>query len=382
MGLVPSSLRPLAALALANAAGDAAIIPLAPTIRDDLGLSAVELGALFAATTLAVLLTSVPAGQLAARVGARPLLLGSAVIAPLSLGVMAVSPNLAVLLAGRVAFGVAFAVFWSIGPAVAAARLPGASGSGAIVAASGVGWLAGPLVAGALADVLGWRLPLAIIALLSAPVALSFARAAAREPVARPVRLRATLELIATSTTAAWATATAALLGVVTGAIGVLVPTVLADNGVSASGIGAAVAVASAVWILAGLLSTRIRGGRIDVRLVGGAVAALAVCWALPLASLSSLAVVGFLVLVAACRALLGSVLYPLASSEAGGEAGTASLSGVLNLAWALAALVAPLLAGAAIEQGAVRAAFAVVAALAAVVAVGMLARGRQIATA
>ena len=167
-----------------------------------------------------------------------------------------------------------------------------------------------------------------------------------------------------------------------TGAIGVLVPTVLADNGLSASGIGAAVAVASAVWILAGLLSTRIRGGRIDVRLVGGAVAALAVCWALPLASLSSRAVVGFLVLAAACRALLGSVLYPLASREAAGEAGTASLSGVLNLAWALAALVAPLLAGAAIEQGAVRAAFAVVALLAAVVAAGMLVRGRQVATA
>lgn len=381
MGLVPATLRPLVLLALANAAGDAAIVPLAPTIRDDLGLSAVELGALFAATTLAVLLTSVPAGQLAARIGARPLLLGSAVVAPLALGVMAVSPNLAVLLAGRVAFGVAFAVFWSIGPAVAAARLPGASGSGAIVAASGVGWLAGPLVAGVLADAVGWRLPLAIIAVLSAPVALSFARAAP-EPVARPVRLRATLELIARSTTAAWATATAALLGVVTGAIGVLVPTVLADNGVSASGIGAAVAVASAVWILAGLLSTRIRGGRIDVRLVGGAVAALAVCWALPLASLSSLAVVGFLVVAAACRSLLGSVLYPLASSEAGGEAGTASLSGVLNLAWAVAALVAPLLAGAAIEQGAVRAAFAVVALLAAVVATGMLARGRQVATA
>lgn len=382
MGLVPSSLRPLAALALANAAGDAAIVPLAPTIRDDLGLSAVELGALFAATTVAVLLASVPAGQLAARVGAHPLLLGSAVVAPLSLGVMAASPNLAVLLAGRVAFGVAFAVLWSIGPAVAAARLPGASGSGAIVAASGVGWLAGPLVAGALADVAGWRLPLALIAALSAPVALSFARTVAPEPIARPVPLRATLGLIATSTTAAWATATAALLGAVTGAIGVLVPTVLADNGLSASGIGAAVAVASAVWILAGLLSTRIGGGRIDVRLVGVAVAALAVCWALPLASLSSAVVVGFLVLAAACRALLGSVIYPLAAGEAGGETATASLSGVLNLSWALAALVAPLLAGAAVEQGAVRGAFAVVAVLAGVVAVGMLARGRQVATA
>jgi predicted MFS family arabinose efflux permease len=382
MGLVPPSLRPLVLLALANAAGDAAIVPLAPAIRDDLGLSGVELGALFATTTLAVLLTSVPAGQLAARVGSRPLLLGSSLLAPLALGLMAASPSLSLLLAGRIAFGVAFAVFWSVAPAVAASRLPGASGSGPIVAASGVGWLAGPLVAGLLADVAGWRLPLVVIAVLSAPVALSFTRTVPRASVARPVPLRATAGLIASSATVAWAIATAALLGAVTGAIGVLVPTVLAENGLTAAGIGSAVAVASAVWVGAGLLASRIGGARIDVRLVGGAVAALAVCWALPLASLSSVAVVGFLVLAAACRALLGSVVYPLASGEAGGEAATASLSGVLNLAWALAALVAPLLAGAAVEQGAVRAAFAVVAALAALVAAGMLARGRSVATA
>lgn len=382
VSLVPTAIRPLALLALANAAGDAALVPLVTVIRDDLGLSGVAVGALFASTTLAVLVTSVPAGQLAARVGSRPLLLGSALLAPVALGVMAAAPSLAVLLAARIAFGVAFAVFWSVGPAVAAARLPGAAGTGAVVAASGVGWLVGPLAAGALADVAGWRAPLALLAALSSPVALAFLRGAAREDVSRPGVLRDTLGLVAASPTAAWAMATAALLGVVTGAIGVLVPSVLADNGVTATGIGTAVALASAVWVLAGAVAARIGSSRIDVGLVGAGVAALAVCWALPLASLSSAAVVGFLVLAAACRALLGSVLYPLAAGETGGEGATASFSGVLNLAWALGALVAPLLAGAAVEQGEVRAAFAIVAALAAVAAVGMLARGRRVATA
>jgi MFS family permease len=379
--IVPPALRSVALLALANAAGDAAIVPLVPAIRADLRLTGIEVGLLFAATTLAVLAASVPAGQLAARLGARRLLLGAAVLAPLALALMAAAPSLTVLLAGRIAFGVAFAVFWSVAPAVAAAREPGARGSGAVIACSGAGWLAGPLLAGLLADLAGWRVPLLVVAALSAPVALGFVRGSATDPVPRPVSMRSTLTLLGSSPAVAWSAATAALLGLATGTIGVLVPTVLAANGVTASGIGIAVALASVVWVLSGLAAARLGGARIHVRLVGTGVAALAVCWALPVVSLSSAAVVGFLVVAAACRALLGAVLYPLAATSTAGESETASLSGVFNLAWAVPALVAPVLAGAAVQQGAARGAFAIVCAVAVVVALGMLAPGRRVVT-
>jgi DHA1 family inner membrane transport protein len=373
---VPPAARPIALLAVANGAAEAAFLPLVPAIRDDLGLSGAEVGALFAATTLAVLVTAVPAGQLAARLGGRPVLLASAVLTPVGLATMAVAPSLGLLLAGRLLYGVGFAVFWSVGPAIASARIPGARGTGIVVAASGVGWLAGPAVSGVLAEQHGWRVPLAVVAVAVAPTALPFLRRSARETVARPVPLRATIGLLSTSRRAGWAAVISGLLGVVTGGIGVLVPTVLAANGVSAAGIGAAIAASSGVWVLAASWSGRIGRGRIDLRLAGAAVAALALCWALPLASLSSAAVVAFLLLAAACRALLGTILYPLAVGATDGEPGVAALAGLVNVAWAVPALVVPVLVGVALEQGATRAVFAAVCALAALVAGGMLSSG------
>ena len=128
--LVPAAVRPLGLLALANGAAEAAFLPLIPTIRDDLELSGAEVGAFFAASTFSVLVTSVPAGQLAARFGARWLLLASALLGPAALVLMAAAPGLSALLAARLLYGVAFAIIWSVAPGVAAARVPGAGGSG------------------------------------------------------------------------------------------------------------------------------------------------------------------------------------------------------------------------------------------------------------
>lgn len=379
---ISSAVRSLALLALANGAGEATFLPLVPGIRADLGLSGAQVGALFTATTLAVLVTAVPAGQLAARFGARWLLLTAALLGPAALAGMALAPGLPELLVARLVFGVAFAIVWSVAPGVAASREPGARGSGSVIAASGIGWLLGPVVAGVLAQAWGWRLPLAVVAAVTLPAAIPFLRGTGCEPLARPVPLRETVALLSGSRRAAWAVAVSALLGVVTGVIGVLVPTVLSDNGVSASGIGIAVAASSGVWALAAASSGRIGRHAIDVRLVGLVAGALALCWALPVASLSNASVVGFLVLAAVCRALLGALVYPLGVPSAHGEAGGAALSGLLTLAWAFPALVVPVLVGVAAEQGATRAVFAVVCVLAALVAGGMVTTGRRVATA
>jgi predicted MFS family arabinose efflux permease len=378
---VPPSIRPVVLLAFANSAADAALLPLLPSIRDDFGLSGAETGAIVAATTITALFATVPVGQLAARLGAQRLLLASAALIPLSLAAMALSPSLGVLLAARVAFGLSFTVNWSIGVSVATARVRGAAGTGAVLAVSGLGWLVGPLLSGVLAAVAGWRAPLLVAAVLTLPVVLPFRRVAGADAVAEPVALRATLRRIAATPAAAWGVVISALLGLVTGTIGVLVPTTLADNGVGSSGIGIAIALSSVVWIASAFRSARIGPSRIDVRLVGLAAAALAACWAVPVLSLSSGALVGFLVLAAACRAALGSLLFPLGTGS-GDEAAAASYAGVLNLAWAAPALVAPILAGVAQQQGATRFAFAVVCLLGALVAAGMLVSARRLGVA
>ena len=378
---MPRQIRPLVALAFALNAADAAIWPLVPSLRADLGLSGGEVGMFFAAPTLVVLLTSIPVGQLGARFGARPFLLLAAVLVPASLAAMAFSPGLAILLVARLAFGLAFSIFWSLGPALAASRLPGTRGSAVVMTAAGAGWLVGPLLVGVIARETGWRVPLLIVAALCAPIVLPLLRPDAEGAVSRPVPLRETVAVVRESRAAAWAVVISALLGGVTGAIGVLVPTVLSDNGIGAAGIGFVVAASSCVWVSAAAWSGRI-SGRVNLRIVGTVAAVLAVSWALPVASRSSLAVVLFLVLAAACRALLGALLYPLGATATTGEAGTAALSGVLNLAWAAPALLTPLAAGVALEHDAAQLAFAVMCAVGAIIAAGMLATGRRVATA
>lgn len=380
--LVPHAVRSLALLALVTSAADAALLPLLPSISDDLDLSGVQAGALFTATTVAVVVAAVPVGQLGARHGAHLLLLAAAALVPVALLGMALAPGLPSLLAARVVLGLSFTVMWSLGPALAAARVPGARGTAPLIAASGIGWLIGPVVSGALAAALGWRAPLAILAAASLLAVGPFLRRGERESVGRPVPLRETFAIVRTSATAAWAAAICAVLGVITAATGILAPTVLAANGVGSAGIGLAVAASAVVWIVAAAGSGRIRRAWIDVRFVGAAMALLALCWALPVASLSSVAVVGFLLLTAACRALVNALLYPLGTQATHGEAGAAALVGLLNLAWAVPALVTPLLVGLAQEQGATRAVFAAVSALTVLVALGMLATPRPAAVA
>lgn len=373
---IPPSIRPVVLLAFANSAADAALLPLLPDVKADLGLTGAQTGAVLAASTLTALLATVPVGQLASRVGARPLLAVAAVLIPASLAGMALAPSLLALLAARVVFGVSFTVNWAVGASVATSRVRGAAGMASVIGLSGLGWLVGPLLSGGLGGAFGWRVPLAVGALLTVPLVVPFLRRGVDEAATRPVPLRETLRGVALSSRAGWALVLSALLGLVTGVIGVLVPTELADNGMSSAGIGGAVALSSVVWIAAAARVARIGPSRIDLRVVGIVTAFLAACWTLPALSLSSVSLVGFLVLAAAGRAMLGSLIYPLGAAGAD-EAATTSYAGLLNLAWAVPALVAPVLAGLAAEQGATRLAFAAVCALGAVAACGMLVAAR-----
>ena len=83
-----------------------------------------------------------------------------------------------------------------IGPARAAARGRGASGTGPLIAASGVGWLVGPIVAGVIADATGWRISSAVLAVATLPLIPLVARYASPRTTGErleSLRLRAAL---------------------------------------------------------------------------------------------------------------------------------------------------------------------------------------------
>jgi MFS transporter, DHA1 family, inner membrane transport protein len=346
------------ALAFATSLGDAAIIPVLPEIRDGFGLSGIETGMLLSATTLAMLAAAVPVGLLAGRLGTRRLLLTSAVLLPLSMLGQALAPGLGALLAARMVFGLSFGILWTIGPALAAGGGRGAAGTGKLIAASGAGWLVGPVFAGVVSDLLGYRIPFFVIAALCVPLAVVLACDRSVAPSAPAARLRDAVAAARSEPALGGATLVTALLGVVTGVSGLVAPLVLSNNGLSAGAIGAAIALSAVVWIVGGALATRLPSASIDVRLVGVAAALLAVAWLIPVVSLSTIAVVCFLVCSAACRAVLNTVVYALARLNVPSEALAAPIVGVMNVAWAAMALSAPIAAGLAVSGVGARWAF------------------------
>lgn len=375
---VPAAIRPFVLFAFVNAAADSAFYPLLVEVRDDLGLTGAQIGLVAAAPTLAALVMTVVSGQLAARYGARRVLLVAALLTPVALLGMAFAPGFYGLLAARMLFGIAFATNWSVVPAVAASRVPGAGGVGPVIAVSGLAWVVVPVLSGVLADATEWRVPLLVVGLASLPIALPFLRGGRDEPLARPVRLRETVPLLLRSRPVAAASAVSALLGLITGSVGVLVPTVLADEGVGPAGIGLSFAAAAASWAVAATVATRVGEARIGVPLMGAATAILAATLAIPVLNGSVAAIVVFLVLGGLGRAFLGTLLYPLALRSVEGESGATAISGLMNLWWAIPAALGPIAAGAAQADGHARAAFAALFVAGVVVAGGLLLPARR----
>jgi len=367
------ALLTVSALAFASAVADAALLPVLPTLKERFGLSGVELGALLSAATIVTLATSVPIGLLAGRIGSRRLLLASAALLPLSLLVQGLAHGLGMLMAGRALFGLSFGVLWTVAPAVAAGSGRGASGAGRLIASAGAGWLVGPLLAGAVTDVWGYQTAFVTIALLTLPLVAVLACDRSVEDRAPAVRLRDAIAAAGKERALGGAMLVTALLGVVTGVSGLLAPLVLADNGLTAGGIGAVIALSAVIFTASGAISTRIPSARVNVRVVGGTAAVLGATFLIPSVSFSTFAVVGFLALGAGARAVLNTVVYALARSHVPSEALATPIVGVMNVTWAAAALAAPVAAGVALTAGGAKWAFVATAIMGFAVAAWML---------
>jgi YNFM family putative membrane transporter len=322
-----------------------------------------------------MLVVAMPIGYAANRFGTRAPLLLAAALMPLALVGQALADTLVVLLAARLLFGLSFGILWVIAPARAASGGRGAGGTGPLIAASGAGWLVGPIVAGGLADAAGWRVASAAIAIVIVPLIPLVARyASPRRNGDRleSLRLRVALGLVRHNRAIAGAALVSGLLGVVSGVSGLLVPLALARNGLSAGGIGLAFGISAAVWITSAALVGRLRASAVHLRGVGVAVAILAGAWLLPAFRLSTLALVAFLVVSTGCRSAINALTYAVGVRASEGNSAPMVI-GVMNLTWAVMALTTPLVAGFAESSAGVRIAFAATGAAALCVAIVLL---------
>jgi predicted MFS family arabinose efflux permease len=371
---LPASTLLVYALVFCTELGQSMLLPLLPGFADEFGLTDAQTGAVLAASMLATVAAALPAGMLAARRGARAVCVLAGVGIALSATVQALAPSFATLLAGRVLYGIAFAAVWTAGTTLVADRA-GSRALGASVVVGGLAHLAGPPLAGVLAGASGRALPFALMAAGAAAVTLALAlvpaadvrgtdaaglRRAAGAMVREPV-LRSAMLLMA-------------LVGTLTGVVGLVVPLVLDREGLSPTQIGAVFAVGSAMWVLSSLAAVRAGRRAVSAGVAGAGAVLIGLVALMPAITSAAPYVIGFVVLRALLQAPLSTINYPLGERGArlAGVA-TSTVMGLLNLVWGACAAAAPLLTGVLLEATSVHLVFVALAALCAVAGTAML---------
>ncbi|WP_340641272.1 MFS transporter [Zhaonella formicivorans] len=146
------------------------IVPLIPVYTEELGLTTLTIGIIFAAYSLGLLLFSMPMGILAERLGYKKVFAGGLSFLILSCLLYGTVNNGLFLAFCRFIQGVAAATTWTAGLAMIALLYPRQQGQklGLVLAAMGVGTILGPPVGGLLYKYLGYRLMFFALALVFA----------------------------------------------------------------------------------------------------------------------------------------------------------------------------------------------------------------------
>jgi predicted MFS family arabinose efflux permease len=156
------------------------------------------------------------------------------------------------------------------------------------------------------------------------------------------------------------------------------VPLHLRDHGLSASDIGLLLTAAAVVWVTTAPVAGRVRERRVGTVLVGLSTAVMGAIWLLPIGSPSVLAIAAFLVLSSACRAPLNTFVYVFGRRAATGTGvAPGSYVGVMNVAWAVAAVAGPVMAGAALGSAGPRWPYVIVAVPSVLVGAWLVTLGR-----
>ncbi len=359
-------LRVLPVYALIFTAGmvQSALAPLGPVYAAELQLTRVQVGALFAASSVAIVVVALPIGMVTDRLGARRLTVAAAVLVGLSALGQGLARDFWLLLASRAAFGVAFGAVWTAGLAFLAEG--GAAGRrsalGATIPVTGASSAVGPAFAGIVAGRFGLAVPFIAIAAAAAGVAAALTIAPATlapERIERP-DLAGMLRAVRGNRLVLGAVAIMTVAGFSSSLAYLLVPLRLRSNGVSVAAIGTILAVAAVLYIAAGIAVTRFGTRAARPAVAGAVVAALGLALALPVVSTATAALAGFLLARSACNAAMSTIAYPLASDGAAESGlGAGSAIGLVNVAWATSTVVAPLAGGAVAQATSDRVAFA-----------------------
>jgi len=355
---------PVYALVFTAGMVQSALAPLGPVYERDLHLSSVQVGALFAAASVTMLLAALPIGVVTDRLGARRLTAAAAVVIAVSAVGQALAGDFWLLLASRAVFGIGFGAVWTAGIALLA-EVPTAgrrSALGATIPVTGAAVALGPAFAGVVAARFGIAVPFLAIAAAAGVVAVAIARAPeAIEPdrVERPsvgamlraVRGHRPVLAAAVLLTAAGCSSSLGFL---------LVPLRLRSNGVSVGTIGAILGVAALFYVSAGIVAARLGAQVARPAVAGLAVLVLGLAVGLPALSTSTLSLVAFLFIRAGCNAAMTTAAYSLVTDGAGDAGvGAGAAIGLVNAAWAVSTVVMPVAGGAIAGAASDRLAFA-----------------------
>ncbi len=384
------------ALFLACGIAQSAIVPLLPHLAERYGLTDSETALLLAVPGLATLAVSVPAGMAADRYGARRVTLAAGMLLCLSCVAQA-GQSLALLMAGRVAFGIAFGVVWTTGVAwIAELDADTASGGsarlGGSVTCSSVGVMFGPAVGGVLGQATGDSLPFLLIAVVTAAVVVpltvgsrGISRSnrpddAAESRTRTPARSPSPRALLALRRRPGFGAAAGGLIiaGAISGSSQLLISGGLHADGISTGRIGLAFSAAAVCYILVSGAIVRL-GARAHTLRLNAAAASLAALAMVPaLASGGVAALVVALLLCSIPRAVVSTIAYSLtALGSPTGGASDGLIIGLLNGAWAAAMVLTPLLAGALEQHDGAQAGYLAVIVLTGVIAVALVAGAR-----
>ncbi len=330
-------------LILASAAAQFALIPVMPVYAHRLGLSGFQEGMVLAATGLASLAVSVPAGTLSDRFGARHITLAAGVLMAAAMLAQALAGSFGLLLAARLAFGVGYGVVWTAGLCWLAGAGGGPPALGGSIASAGLGGVAGPAASGTLTQHLGLAVPLLAAAAAFAVITAGLAVLRVPPVPAAPRSAAASLRAAARDRDIIGAAAAVIVAGLSTGVCALLVPARLHAAGSSTGQIGLDFA-AAGILFAAGSALTAAAGRRaVNLRVICAGILAVSAALGIGVLSTAPLAIVVMLCAATGARSVLWTVSYPLAATAAGRRGtGLGAAVGLLNGVWAATAVLGP----------------------------------------
>jgi MFS family permease len=322
----------IGALILLSAAAQFALVPVMPVYARRFGLSGFEQGMVLGATGLATLVVSVPAGAVSDRLGPRRVTLAAGLLMAAATAAQALSGSFGTLLAARLAFGAGYGMVWTAGLCwLAGAAAGGPPALGGSVASAGVGGVAGPAAAGALAQHIGLAVPLlgtaAGFAVITAGLTAFRVPAGSAAPRAGAPRAGGPLGLRAMAMNRELAGAAAAVVtaGLSTGVCALLVPARLHAAGVSPGQIGLDFAVAGILFAIGSALTAAAGRRAVNLPVACGGMLVLVAALTPAVVGAAPLPLLVMLCVTTAARAVLWTVSYPLAASagqDASGQDG------------------------------------------------------------